>query len=440
MTTLLEQYDLARQVLPGGVNSSTRFNHALGAPFYASRAEGSCVWDVQGRKYIDMCCGHGAALLGHGHPAIDEALRLAMRLGHINVFETPHHEKLARAVCRMIPCAERVRFCNSGSEATMHLIRACRAYTGRKKILRIEGHFHGYHELIYIGGHPPQSAMATNRKHPYIESPGIPDELAQLIIAIPHNDPDLLAETIRQRGHEIAAAIIEPINYNCGCIKPRAGYLELLRELTTEAGIVLFFDEIQSSFKKSVGAAQHDLNVIPDVCTIGKALGGGLPLSAFCGRASIMDHFQPVGFVQHSGTFNGHLVNVLAGLAFLREAENPDFYKHLQTLEARFHSGIDRIIRDRGLNMIVPHHGARFDVVLGRTDPPQQYTDTFCHDKQVMLKLVRGCIERGVYFHDYGGSPVHHGYSIQHSIEDIDRVLNVLDDVLRELGNEVVNG
>ena len=157
MTTHTAHYALASRVLPGGVNSSTRLNKALNVPFYVSHGRGSRVWDIEGREFIDMSCVHGDGLLGNAHPAIDEALRTASELGYVSALETPHHEELARLVCQCIPCADRVRFCSSGSEATLHLIRACRAFTGRDKIVRFEGHFHGYHELIYIGGHPPQS-------------------------------------------------------------------------------------------------------------------------------------------------------------------------------------------------------------------------------------------------------------------------------------------
>lgn len=437
MRTRFEQYEAARQVLPGGVNSSTRLNQALGTPFFAATGKGSRVRDIEGREFIDLCCAHGAALLGHGHPAIDRALARAVELGYLPAFETEYHEELARKVCQAVPCIERVRFCSSGSEATLHLIRLCRAYTGRKKILRIEGHFHGYHELIYIGGNPPPSQLLENRRSPYIESPGIPEEFARLIIAIPHNDPAALEDAVAQHGEEIALAILEPVNFNCGCIVPQPGYLELLRRLTRDAGIVLFFDEIQSAFKKSPGGAQQDFGVIPDVCTIGKSLGGGLPLSAFGGRSEIMDLFQPGGPVQHSGTFNGHLVPVLAGLAFLEEVAKEKFFPDLQRLEWRFHAGIDSIIRSRDLNMVVPHHGARFSIVLGRRTPPQRYEDTFCHDSSLMLKLIRRCFEQGVYFHDYGGRAVHHGYSIQHSDQDIDTVLSVLDGVLATLKDEL---
>ncbi len=428
------QYEKARQVLPGGVNSSVRFNQAIGTPFFASRARGAHVWDLEGRRFLDLCCAHGAALLGHAHPAVNRAVRQAMRLGYTATFETEHHEVLARLVCDSIPCAERVRFCSSGSEATLHLIRACRAFTGRKKIIRVEGHFHGYHELIYIGGQPPREALAANRTSPYLESPGIPEEFARLIVPVPFNDPVALERAIEEHGRETALMILEPVNYNSGCILPRPGYLELARKLTADAGILLFFDEIQSAFKKSTGGAQEDFGVIPDVCAIGKALGGGFPLSAFCGRADVMDLYKPVGPVQHSGTFNATLLPVLAGIAFLREAARPSFFEHLRRLEGVFHGGMDEIIARRGLRMVVPHHGARFGIILGRDTPAERYEDTFCHDRGVMLAFERECFARGVYVHDYGGAAVHHGYSVQHTVRDMENALDVFEQALLACG------
>jgi glutamate-1-semialdehyde 2,1-aminomutase len=433
----IKLFESAKNVLPGGVNSSTRLNQAIGTPFFASRGKKGKVWDVDGNEFIDMCCSFGAGLLGHGHPAIDKAVNKASEMGYLCSFETEYHEELARKVCDIIPSAQRVRFCSSGSEATMHLIRACRAYTGRNKIIRLEGNFHGYHELIYIGGQPPASAVKENRIHPYIESPGIPEEFANFIIPVPNNDPDAFRQAVNDHADQIAMVIMEPVGLNCACIHPQPDYLRLVRELTKEAGIILFFDEILASFKKSLGGAQESLQVTPDVCTIGKSLGGGLPLSAFCGKAEIMDMYQPTGPVQHSGTFNAHLVSVLAGLAFLNEAQKPEFYAHLQKLEKQFHAGMNNIIKDNNLNMIVPNHGARFNFVLGRRQPALRYEDTFCHNKEILLKIFKACWQRGVYFHDYGGGPAHHGYSVTHNEQDIDKVLNVLEEVLKELKDEL---
>ena len=233
--------------------------------------------------------------------------------------------------------------------------------------------------------------------------------------------------------HEACAVILEPVNYNSGGIQPAPGYLAAVRALTRKAGVLLFFDEIQSSFKKSPGGAQQDFGVIPDVCTIGKALGGGLPLSAFGGRADIMDLYAPAGAVAHSGTFNAHLTQVLAGLAFLDELVKPDFYPRLRTLEQRLHDGLDGIIRRLGVPMLVPRHGARFNIIMGVDKPPRNYADLKGHDKEKMLAFIRESIARGVYYHDYGGGPAHHGYSIQHSEQDIDRVLEVTEEVLRKI-------
>ncbi len=429
MVTQEEQYDKAKRVMPGGVNSSTRLLKSLGRPFYASQGKGSSVYGVDGKKYVDMCCAHGAGLLGHAHPAIDEALKKAGEVGYVNAFETVYHEELASIVVDTVACAEKVRFCSSGSEATLHMIRACRGYTRKDKIIRIEGHFHGYHEMIYIGGHPPEAEFYRNREKPYIESAGIPGQFADLIIPIPYNDKDALEEAIHAHADETAMVILEPVNFNCAGIRADAEYLQLLRKLTEENNIVLFFDEIQSAYKNSFQATQNELGIIPDVTTIGKSIGGGLPLSAFCGKREIMDCYAPLGKVEHSGTFNAHLVPVLTGLAFMREASKPGFYDHLHQLERQFHSGMEKIIEQYDLNMVVPHYGARFNFLLGRKTPAKNYEETFCHDKEVMLSVFRECFEKGVFFHDYGGGPAHHGYSIQHTSEDIEYVLRVLEEV-----------
>jgi glutamate-1-semialdehyde 2,1-aminomutase len=377
-----------------------------------------------------MCCAHGAGLLGNAHPAIDEAMKKAAEIGYVNAHETVYHEELAAYVISTVACADKVRFCSSGSEATMHLIRACRGYTGKNKIIRIEGHFHGYHEMIYIGGQPPQSEFQRNRKNPYIESAGIPEQFAELIIPIPYNNKEALEEAISNHADETALLILEPINFNCAGIRADDDYLKLVRKLTAENNIVLFFDEIQSAYKKSFQAAQNELGVIPDVTTIGKSIGGGLPLSAFCGKKEVMDCFSPVGNVQHSGTFNAHLIPVLAGLAFMKEASKPYFYPLLEKIGGQLYTGLEKIIAENDLNMVVPSFGARFNILIGRKTRAKNYEETFCHDNQVFLGILKKCFEKGVYFHDYGGGPAHHGFSIQHTPEDISFVLNTLKEVL----------
>jgi len=427
-------FERGKQSLPGGVCASTRLNQALGRPLYVSRAEGSRLVDVEGREILDMSCSHGAALLGHGHPAVCDALRKAAEMGICCSSDTEYHVALGEAICRAVPCAERVRFTNSGSEATLHALRLCRAATGRDKILRFLGHFHGYHELTYIGGQPP----ADQLEHPerYVESPGIPKPMSQFIISVPFNDLDAVAQALEKQGDDVATVILEPVNFNSGGILPQPGYLEGLRELTSRHGALLFFDEIQTGFKKSPGGAQEDFGVVPDICTIGKTLGGGLPLSAICGPAPLMDQYKPAGEVQHSGTFMAPLPSVLGGLAFCDAVTQADFYPTLLQQVDAFHEALDGIVQRLGLPVQVPHHGARFGMLMGLGDPPVNYMDALRHRVDLMLAFIREAFDRGVYFHDYGGRPCHHGFSIAHTGSDLDEVLTVMEASLEAISGQ----
>lgn len=419
-------YARAQNCLPGGVCASTRLNVALGHPLYVERAEGSRLFDVDGNDYLDMSCGHGAALLGHGHEAIRQALLKAADLGICCSSDMVHHVELAEQLCELIPCAERVRFTNSGSEATLYAIRLCRAATGRDLIIRFTGHFHGYHEHTFIGGHVPADHL--DRASSYRESPGIPEAMTQFIVSLPFNDLAAVERVLEQQGDQIATLILEPVDFNSGGIGPQPGYLQGLRELTRKHGVLLFFDEIQCSFKKSPGGTQADFGVTPDICTIGKSLGGGLPLSAICGGASLMDMYKPVGEVTHSGTFMAPLPNVLGGLAFLEQITRPTFYPELLAEFDRFYGEVDAMIARHGIPVQVPRHGARFGVIVGLDRPPIDYRDALEHRKDLWLAFIRAAFDRGVYFHDYGGGPCHHGFSVAHSQDDVDRVLQVMDE------------
>lgn len=438
MSTLLDLFDRGRRSLPGGVCASTRLNQALGHPLYVDHASGAHVTDVDGKTWLDMSCGHGAALLGHGHPAIVDAMRRSAELGICCAHDMRHHIEIAETLCRLIPCAERVRFTNSGSEATLHALRLCRAASGRDKIIRFTGHFHGYHELTYIGGHVPADRL-DDASH-YVESPGIPEPMAQFIVALPFNDLQAVERALREQGDEIGTIILEPVDFNSGGIGPKPGYLEGLRELSRAYGVLLFFDEIQSSFKKSTGGAQQDFGVTPDICTIGKSLGGGLPLSAICGPAQLMDRFKPAGDVQHSGTFMAPLPSILAAGAFLEQVTNPDFYPDLLGRFDYFYAGLDEIIARRQLPVQAPRHGARFGLMMGLETPPIDYRDALEHRRDIMLDFIRHAAGDGVYFHDYGGGPCHHGFSVAHTLQDIDTILQVMDDAFAAVADDFAVG
>jgi glutamate-1-semialdehyde 2,1-aminomutase len=276
--------------------------------------------------------------------------------------------------------------------------------------------------------------LEENKHKPYIESPGIPEILRDLIVTAPFNDLDALQNVIEANKGEIATVMLEPVNYNSAGIKPEPGYLETLRKITADNGILLFFDEIQSSFKKSPGGAQEDFGIMPDICAIGKSLGGGMPISAFGGKAEIMDLFKPAGNVQHSGTFNAHLIQILPALAFVDEVVKPYFYEYLQTLEKQLHNGLDKIVKELGVPVLFPHQGARYDLVMGLKDYPKHYSDLKDHDHKRTMEFIRKSNELGVYYHDYAnGFSCHHGYSIQHTKADINKVLEVTEAVLKEI-------
>ncbi len=419
----------ASKVLPGGVCSTVRYSSALKKPLHFQRGNGAHIIDAQGDELIDMCMSHGASLLGHGHPRIKEAVEEALSLGIMCGFDTPWHVELAEKLTNIIPCADMVRFTNSGTEATLHALRLCRAASGKNKIIRFLGHFHGYHEYVYIGGHPPRSAL--DNPSAYLESSGIPQQMSEYVIAIQAGDLDILSETLKTHGDEVCALIMEPVNYNNGCVVYSKEFLEGVRRLCTENNVILFFDEIQSSFKKSPGGAQTDFGVIPDICTIGKALGGGVPLSAICGRADLMKQFKPVGTTQHSGTFNAHLVSVLAGLAFVEEVANPSFHASLREMEDYFYPALEELFIEKNSGFHLQHHGARFGMFsdLGH-DPIISYERTLDHNSDKMLSFYKALYEKKVFFCDYGGKPSHHGISIMHTKEILSEVLTRIADTL----------
>jgi len=429
---LASLYQRGAQALPGGVCSSTRFNQAWGKPVYATRAKGPRFWDVEGREFLDMSMSHGATLLGHAPDCLRDVFDKTWEAGVLCSLDTQYHIELAEKLCDLVPCGERARFTGSGSEATLHALRLCRAVSGREKIIRFRGHFHGYHEFTFIGGHPPADQLEAIP--PYRESAGIPAAMAELIVAVEYNDPAALEQAVAAHRDEVGVILVEPVDFNCGCILPEPGFLELARRLADENDMILFFDEIQSFAKKSPGGAQHDFGVTPDICTIGKSLGAGMPLSAILGKAELMDRYKPVGDVAHSGTFNAPLPSILAGLAFVETISTPEFWRYMESLGEKFYAGLSEIAQRSPVPVRFQHHGHRFGIIFGTRDPVTNYRESLVHDPAQMLRFCRETTDRGVYFHDYGGGSCHHGYSLAHEASDIDTVLGVMEDSLRAMG------
>jgi len=421
--------DLASRYLPGGVCSSARVNKGINGPFYISRAKGSKVYDLDGNEYVDLCTSFGAALLGHGHPRVVEAINQALDMGIMCAYENEWHARLAQRIAETIPCIDMLRFTMTGTETTYYAIKLAREYTGRPLVVKFEGHFHGFNDYLAYNYWPTREA-SWPAVTPAVE--GLPEYLQQGVIVLPFNDFERAEETLTTRGEEIACVILEPVNYNSGTILPQPGYLELLRRLTAEHGALLIFDEILSGFRTEPGCMQATYGVIPDICTLGKAVGGGTPLGVFGGKGEIMEHIAPLGKAQHSGTYNGHLFEIMAGNAFFDAILEPGFYEDLLARCERLYDGINEVMAHLGFMGRVQGKGARFSFLFGPVAEKQllrNYQDLLDNQWELLDRFYRACLHHGIYIHTMH----HHGISSAHTDGDIDRILEGIEAALRDV-------
>ena len=427
-------FERATHVLAGGVSASMRLHPYLGTPLYVSRGEGAYLYGLDGKRYIDLNMSNGAALLGHDHPAVKAAVLQGVDLGIICAAETPFHEQLAAAMVELIPAAERVRFSSVGSEVTLVALRIARNATGRSKYLKFDGHFHGLTEpwlLKHADPLDPDSPIVPS-------SGGVPASEADDVVMTAWNDAEAFERAIARHGDDLAAVICEPVQYNAGCIPPEPGFLELLRERTSERGIVLIFDEVLSGFRTHIGGIQAHYGVTPDLTTHAKALANGLPLASVSGRMDLMLQLAPTGPVVHSGTYSGHLLSVLAALATLDELRKPGMFEGINATAEAFYRDLQGVFDRAGLPALVQGLGARFGIYFGRTEPVRTWSDALGHDHELNRRFTAGCIERGVYIHAYTrqGPPGHAGFSTAHSAEDFAEILTVAESVVRAMSAE----
>lgn len=423
-------YEEARHFLVGGVSAAAHVNPALGRPFFAARGEGSRIVDVDGREYIDLNTSFGAALLGYHHPAIDEAIRDAVDLGILCSLETEFQADAARLIVELIPAAELVRFTNTGTETVWHAIRTARAFTGRQKVVKFEGHFHGYSDVLGYSMWPSLDLAGPEEAPLSVEeSGGMPPAGVGDVIVLPWNDLGAL-ERVLAREPGIAAVIMEPVNYNSGTILPQPGYLQAVRELTRQHGVLLIFDEILSGFRTGAGGIQAFVSVTPDLCTIGKALGGGTVLSAFAGRQDVMEAVAPLGSAVHSGTFNANLVPIMAGRAFLSVVSEPQFWRRLAELEDFFYRELQTIFDRAGEKVLVQGLGARFSLLFGLDQAPRNYREVaVALDRTRETAFYAAALHRGVYFH----VARHQGFSAAHTKADLEEALDRIEDAVQSL-------
>ena len=414
----------AKAVLPGGVNSPVRAFRAVGGtPFFVARAAGARLTDVDGRVYVDYVCSWGALILGHAHPAVLDAICRAAERGSSYGAPCEAELELAELVRERIPSVEMVRFVSSGTEATMAAVRLARAASGRQLLVKFDGCYHGHGDsfLVQAG-----SGVATLGLP---DSPGVPPALAALTLTAPFNDCEAVAELFRRRGQEIAGVIVEPYVGNAGFIAPEPQFLAALRSWCDRSGALLIFDEVMTGFRVGPGGAQQRLGVAPDLTTLGKIVGGGLPVGAYGGRAELMRRIAPEGPVYQAGTLSGNPVAMAAGMATLRETEHPGFYETLERRTERLLAGIGDAARRHGVAVTTGHAGSMWGLYFA-PGPVRNFAEARASDVALFARWHRAALARGVFL---APSAFEAGFvSSAHSDADIDFTIAQLDAALGE--------
>jgi glutamate-1-semialdehyde 2,1-aminomutase len=419
-----ELFDRAKTVFPGGVNSPVRAFRAVGGtPFFVARAQGARLTDADGTSYVDYVCSWGPLILGHAHAGVLDAIRAAAEKGWTYGAPCEVEVELAELVRRRMPAVEMMRFVNSGTEATMAAVRLARAATKRDVVLKFDGCYHGHADSFLVKA---GSGVATLGLP---DSPGVPAALAGLTVTVPFNDTAAVDDTFRRRGGEIAAVIVEPYVGNAGFIPPEPDFHPALRALCDRHGALLIFDEVMTGFRVAPGGAQQRLGVRPDLTTLGKIIGGGMPVGAYGGRADLMRMIAPEGPVYQAGTLSGNPVAMAAGLATLRETERPAFYDRLERRTARLVAGIGDAARRHGVAASVGHAGSMWGVYF-TAGPVRNFAQARGADTALFARWHRAALARGVFL---APSAFEAGFvSSAHTDADIDFTIAQLDAALGE--------
>ncbi len=407
----------AKQIIPGGVNSPVRaFRNVGGEPFFVRRAKGSRIEDVDGRSLIDYVGTWGPAILGHAPVPVIEAIHTAAKDGVSFGIPNLYEVEMARTICDWAPSIEKVRMVNSGTEATMSAIRLARGFTGRERIVKFDGCYHGHADCLLV------AAGSGALTHGRPDSAGVPGAFAELTSILPFNDPAALEELFDKRGHEIAAIIVEPYPANAGLILPQPGFLQRLRDITAKHGSLLIFDEVMTGFRLARGGVQEIEGIKPDLTCLGKVIGGGLPVGAFGGRADVMTHLAPEGPVYQAGTLSGNPVAMAAGLAQLRELDRQQGFARLEELGQIMESAVRDVLRAKGLGYQFYRRGSMFCLFFTE-QPVKSLADAKTADLAAFKKFFLACLDAGVYF---APSQFETGFiSLAHSRDDLEKTAEV---------------
>ena len=418
-------FQTAQKRIPGGVNSPVRAFRQVGAePFFVERAEGARIWDVDGNKYIDYVGSWGPAILGHAPKVVIDAVCEAASRGLSFGIPNPLEVDLAALICNWMPSIEKVRMVNSGTEATMSCIRLARAFTGRDKIIKFDGCYHGHLDALLV----KSGSGALTHGQP--NSAGVPQAFVDLTISLPFNAIDLVREAFHENRNQIAAVILEAIPANAGLYFPKENFLSILREECTSHGALLIFDEVMTGFRLARGGAQEIYGIKPDLTALGKVIGGGLPVGAFGGRAEIMDQLSPDGPVYQAGTLSGNPLAMAAGLAQLRELERINGWKLLEELGAQFEQLVREAIAHAKISITFHRIGSMFCLFLA-AGPIVDLASAKRSDLKMFAKFFHACLKRGVYF---APSQFETGFiSTAHSQEDLECTGAVMREALETL-------
>ena len=418
-------FSRAQQRIPGGVNSPVRAFRAVGGcPLFFERGAGAYLWDANGKSYIDYVGSWGPAVLGHAHPAVVKALQQRANLGLSFGAPTALEIELAELICKLLPSIEMVRLVSSGTEATMSAIRLARGYTGRSKIIKFEGCYHGHGDSLLVKA----GSGALTLGQP--SSAGVPAEIAGETLVLTYNDLDEVQQTFAQRGEEIAGVIVEPIAGNMNLVLPKPGFLEGLRRCCDRYAAVLIFDEVMTGFRVGLQGAQGLYQINPDLTTLGKIVGGGMPLAAFGGKRSIMERLAPLGPVYQAGTLSGNPIAVAAGLATLQEIQQPDFYSRLNQITQSLVDQLVAAAQKRKISFSAQAVGGMFGLYFSEV-VPQSYAAVMNIEGERFKRFFHGMLECGVYF---APSAYEAGFvSAAHTHEQIDFTAQQADTVFAKL-------
>jgi len=416
-------FENANRLIPGGVNSPVRaFRNVDGEPFFVRAAKGSRLWDVDDNELIDYVGTWGPAILGHAPVPVIEAIHEAAKRGVSFGTPNPFEIEMAKIIVDWVPSVEKVRMVNSGTEATMSSIRLARGFTGRDKIIKFEGCYHGHVDSLLV------AAGSGALTHGEPDSAGIPRAFASETITLPFNDPEKIQQIFSVHGDEIAAVILEPIPANAGLFFPEEGFLELLREVTEKYGSLLIFDEVMTGFRVAKGGAQELYGVMPDLTAMGKVIGGGLPVGAFGGKAEIMDQLAPDGPVYQAGTLSGNPLAMAAGLAQLKELDKLHGWQRLEESGALFEKGVNEALSNSGKEYIFHRIGSMFCLFFTNSPVNDLSSATAAAQSGSFKDFFHYCLNEGVFL---APSPYETGFiSMAHCEEDILRTVEVIGNAL----------